>query len=68
MVEKFELEMEKSRELGEDETRLGPQDKVDLVGVVYKSIFCNTGCFLATLVALHFTPVSCWVGRSFGLA
>ena len=24
--------------------------------------------FLATLVALHFTPVSKWVGRSFGLA
>ena len=44
MVDKFELEMEKSRELGEDETRLGLQDKVDFVGVVYKSIFCNTGC------------------------
>ena len=47
MVDKFELEMEKSRELGEDETRLGLQDKVDLVGVVYKSIFCNTGCFFS---------------------
>ena len=34
MVDKLEL-MEKSRELGEDETRLGPQ-----VGV-YHSIFCN---------------------------
>ena len=31
MVDKFELEMEKSRELGEDETRLGPQQRVDFL-------------------------------------
>ena len=54
MVDKVELEMEKSRELGEDETRLGLQDKVDLVGVVYKSIFCNTGCFFSLGLPLKF--------------
>ena len=31
MVDKFELEMEKSRELGEDETRRGLQYRVDFL-------------------------------------
>ena len=38
--------------------------------VVYSKCLRNQrqNLFLATLVALHFTPVSRWVGRSFGLA